>query len=173
MREIRKEKNTVYLSHSIFVAKSASEAFQYIINNLSGHYTELSEGHEYFRITNGDKLGVGSIVECSEKAGNQSVVHKYVVEEIIKDERIQYASKPSYVKVRLPWKTIESTSNTYVYYDFDPNDEYGTEIRLSIGIQFSNAFEKVFSKITGGLIPWKKHCIEEMNGLKKLLENSE
>ena len=76
------------------------------------------------------------------------------------------------MKVRFPWKIIESTSNSYVYYDFARFSENRTEIRLTIGIQFSNAVEKVFSQITGGLIPWKKHCLEEMEGLKQLLEKS-
>ncbi len=171
MKEIPQKKDTIHISHSISTAKNVSQTFQYIINNLNKNYSELAKGHEYFRVINGDKLEVGSIVECSERAGNQSLMHKYVVDEIIKDERIQYASKPSYVKVRLPWKTIESTSNTYVYYDFARSGENSTEIRLTIGIQFSSAFEKVFSQITGGLIPWKKHCIEEMEGLKQLLED--
>lgn len=171
MREIPQKKNTIYISHTISTAKDVSVAFQYITNNLSNHYSALAEGHEYFRITNGDKLEVGSIIECAERAGNQSITHTYVVDAIIKDERIQYASKPSYVKVKLPWKTIESKSNTYVYYDFARSSENNTKIRLTIGVQFSNAFEKIFSQITGGLIPWKKHSIEEMEGLKQLLED--
>jgi len=172
VREIPSIKNAVYISHTIYTTQDISEAFQYLINNISTHYSELAKGHEYFRIINGDKLEVGSIIECAERAGNQAIMHKYIVNEIIPDERIQYASTPSYVKVRLPWKTIESTSNSYVYYDFARFGESGTEIRLTIGIQFSNAVEKVFSQITGGLIPWKKHCLEEMEGLKQLLENN-
>lgn len=166
------KKNTVYISHTILATQDISKAFQYLINNISTHYSELAKGHEYFRIINSDKLEVGSIIECAERAGNQSIMHKYIVNEIIPDERIQYSSTPSYVKVRLPWKTIESTSNSYVYYDFDRFGETGTEIRLTIGIQFFNVFEKIFSQITRGLIPWKKHCMEEMEGLKQLLEQS-
>ena len=173
MREIPSKKNTVYVSHTIFATQDISKAFQYLINNISTHYSELAKGREYFRIINSDKLEIGSIIECAERAGNQSIMHTYIVEEIITDERIHYVSRPSYVKVRLPWKTIESTSNTYVYYDFARSSENSTKIRLTIGIQFSSAFEKIFSQITGGLIPWRKHCREEMEGLKQLLEDSD
>jgi hypothetical protein len=173
VKEIPQQKNTIHISYTIAVAKDVDQAFHYIIHNLSKNYSALADGHEYFQIINSDSLEVGSIVECSERAGNQSIMHTYIVEEIIKDERIHYVSTPSYVKVILPWKTIESTSNTYVYYDFARSSENSTEIRLTIGIQFSSAFEKIFSQITGGLIPWRKHCREEMEGLKQLLEDSD
>lgn len=170
MNDITPQKNTVYISHTIHTDAQISKAFQFITSEMNTYYPQLAQGHEYFRITNGDTLQMGSIIECAESAGNQTITHMYSVNEIIPGERIQYSSTPSHVKIRLPWKTIESTSNTYVYYDFDHN-EGKTAVRLTIGIQFSNAFERIFSQLTGGLAPWKKHCKEEMEGLKKLLDH--
>ena len=73
------------------------------------------------------------------------------------------------VSIKLPWKTLESKSNTYVYYDFKKTDLNQTNIKITIGIQFNSFFEKFFSQLFGGIIPWKKHCVEEMEGLRKVL----
>ena len=169
MNEIPKHKNTVFISHSIIVQKNIKASFDFIINDLTKVYTQLSKGHKYFKTESGNKLTIGEIINCAETAGNQSIKHKYVVDEIIENERIQYYSKPSLVSVKLPWKTIESKSNTYVYYDFEKINLNQTNIKITIGIQFSSFFEKFFSQLFGGLIPWKKHCVEEMENLRKIL----
>ncbi len=169
MKTIPKLNPIVYISHSILVSLTIKTSFDFIINDLSKYYSDISKGHEYFKIKNGEKLQIGSIIDCSETAGNQSIMHEYHVNEISPNERIAYYSKPSLVKIKLPWKTIDSKSNTYVYYDFNEIEKDKTEIRLTIGVQFSSAFEKLFSQVFGGLIPWKKHCIEEMEGLKRIL----
>ncbi|MDR1182725.1 MAG: hypothetical protein LBL13_12170 [Bacteroidales bacterium] len=83
---------------------------------------------------------------------------------IINNERIHYYSKPSSIKIKLPWKTIDSKSNSYVYYDFEEDKDRNTVIRLTIGIQFLNKGEKIFSILVGGLEPWKKHSAGEMEG---------
>jgi hypothetical protein len=68
-----------------------------------------------------DNLKVGTIIDCEEAAGNQTILHQYNVEKIINNMLISYFSKPSLVKIKLPWKEIEieSKSNTYVVYDFE------------------------------------------------------
>jgi len=172
MREIPDIKNTVFISSTISSEMSIEDSFQFIIGKLGSYYNELSEGHEYFKIVNGDRLEVGSKIECSERAGNQSILHDYIVHEIIQNDRIHYSSKPSLVKVTFPWATINSKSNTYVYYDFAEKEDGTTSIRLTIGIQFKNVFEKLFSHMFLGILPWKKHCLEEMKGLKQILDKS-
>lgn len=172
MMKIPELKNTVFIQHSISVAFEINKIFDFFIkNNLSKFYLNISKGHNYFNLRKGEKLEVGSIIDCEESAGNQSIKHEYHVSDIITNERISYYSKPSYLKIKLPWKIIDSKSNTYVYYDFDSSNNCNTNIRLTIGIQFSNKFEQVFSTLFGGLIPWKKHCIEEMERLKGVLLN--
>ena len=172
MRKIPDTKNTVFISHTISSEMSIEDSFQFIIEKLGSYYRDLSDGHEYFKIMNGNRLEVGLKIECSEKAGNQAIRHEYIVHEVIKNSRIHYSSKPSLVKVKLPWATIDSKSNTYVYYDFAEKEDGTTLIRLTIGIQFRSLFEKLFSQVSLGIMPWKKHCIEEMNGLKQIMNNS-
>jgi len=169
MNEIPKLKHTAYISHTIEVSKNVEDAFSFITKNLSKVYAQLACGHEYFTILNGTEIKKDSIIDCAEKAGNQSIKHEYHVTEIDNNSRIAYVSKASKVLIKLPWKTIESKSNTYVFYDFIETENKQTRIKLTIGIQFSNGFENFFSTLVGGLIPWKKHCIEEMEGLKRFL----
>ena len=170
MRTIPELENAVILQHIINVSLKIDKVFEFFIDdNLSKYYSTISTGHEYFTLRRGKRLEAGSIIDCEESANNQSIKHEYHVSDVIKNERIHYASKPSYIKIKLPWKVIDSKSNTYVYYDFGSNNAGNTNIRLTIGIQFSSKLEKIFSVIFGGIAPWKKHCVEEMEGLKKIL----
>jgi hypothetical protein len=171
LNDIPKHKNTVFISHTIEVPKNIKDSFDFIINDLTKVYSQLSKGHEYFKTKTGNNISLGEVIECAETAGNQSIKHTYVVDNIIANKRIQYYSKPSLVSIKLPWKTVESKTNTYVYWDFENKDANQTKIRLTIGIQFGSFFEKFFSLMFGGIMPWKKHCVEEMEGLKKVLHS--
>ena len=172
MRELPKLKNTVFITSTISTTKRIQDCFLFIIEKLPEYYKELSNGHDYFRTVSGNALSPGEKIECSEKAGNQSIVHTYIVDEIIPNTRIHYSSKPSLVKIKLPWTTIDIKSNTYVWYDFGIDNQGKNFVRLTIGIQFQNWFEKLNAQIFMGIAPWKKHCIEEMKGLKQLLERT-
>ncbi|MBN2040447.1 MAG: hypothetical protein JW864_10415 [Spirochaetes bacterium] len=163
---------TVFIEHSIESPKNINYTFNFIRNNLSEVYTDIAKGHKYFRIRNGGELKVGSVIDCSEEAGNQSVTHEYHVTDLVKNKKIGYYSEGSKVSVELPWETIQSKSNTYVYYDFTDTGNDTTVLKLTIGIQFTNSFDKFLSVSTGGIIPWEKHCIEEMEGLKRVLSKS-
>ncbi|MDR0375168.1 MAG: hypothetical protein LBH85_05530 [Treponema sp.] len=170
MREIVKLANMVNIQYTINAPLSTEKAFDFFINNkLSKYYRNISNGHKYFTLRQGEKMRVCSLIDCEEIAGNQKIKHEYYVSEIINNERIHYYSKPSIVEIELPWKTICSKSNSYVYYDFEKDSNLHTNIRLTIGIQFFGKGEKIFSTLVGGLEPWKKHYIEEMNGLKNVL----
>ncbi|MBI9046266.1 MAG: hypothetical protein JEZ06_17360 [Anaerolineaceae bacterium] len=162
--------NTVIIQHSICVPLSVESVFRFFIeNNLSAVYSEIAEGHEYFTLRTGTELEVGSIIDCKESAANQTIVHEYHVTKISANERIAYSSKPSQCKINFPWAVVESKSNTYVYYDLDRNNESETLIRLTIGIQFDNRTAVFMTSLFGGLTPWKKHCREEMEGLKTVI----
>lgn len=170
IKPIPKLENTVFFHHEITVPISIEQVFQFFINNhFCEHYQEISEAHEYLTLREGETLKVGSVLDCAESVSNQSVIHEYVVSEISDNARISYYSKPSLIKIKLPWKVIDSKSNTYCFFDFVSVDALTTTIRLTVGIQFFSKFEKMFSVLTGGIGPWKKHCVEEQEGLKKLL----
>jgi hypothetical protein len=173
MKGMQKLKNTVMIQHSIKVPFETQKVFDFFINNeFSKYYANISSGHKYFILRNGKKWEIGSKIDCEETAGNQTIKHEYYVSEIINNERIHYYSKPSFIKIKLPWKIIDSKSNSYVYYDFEEDKNKNTYIRLTIGIQFFSKGKKIFSILAGGLEPWKKHCVEEMEGLKEVLINT-
>lgn len=162
--------NTAIIQHTISVPFPVESVFKFFIeNNLSKVYSEIAGGHEYFTLRAGSELEVGSIIDCKESAANQSIVHEYHITDIRANERIAYSSKPSQSEIKFPWAVVESKSNTYVYYDFDRNNESETLIRLTIGIQFENKIGVVMASLSGGLNPWKNHCREEMEGLKTVL----
>lgn len=170
MKAIPKLMNMVNIQCSVNVPLKINEVFEFFINNnVSKYYSSISKGHKYFTLRQGEKMEIGSIIDCEESAGNQLIKHEYHVSEIINNERIHYYSKPSSIRIKLPWKTIDSKSNSYVYYDFEEDKDKNTIIRLTIGIQFLNKGEKIFSALVGGLEPWKKHSVEEMEGLKDVL----
>ncbi|MDR1215642.1 MAG: hypothetical protein LBK25_03065 [Treponema sp.] len=168
MKKIPKLMNMVNIQCSINVPLKINEAFEFFINNnVSKYYPSMSKGHKYFTLRQGEKMEIGSIIDCEESAGNQSIKHEYHVSEIINNERIHYYSKPSSIKIKLPWKIIDSKSNSYVYYDFEEDKDKNTIIRLTIGIQFLNKGEKIFSILVSGLEPWKKHSVEEYGRIKR------
>jgi hypothetical protein len=174
MLSIPKLPNTVVLQHSICVPFPVERVFGFFIkNNLSKIYSEIAKGHDYFTLRKGSELKVGSIIDCRECTSNQSIIHEYHVTDIKDNERIGYSSKPSWSKIKLPWKVVESKRNTHVYYDFEINNESETLIRLTIGIQFLNKIEKIMATLFGGLTPWKKHCREEMEGMKTVMVDIE
>ncbi|WP_062047859.1 hypothetical protein [Bacillus sp. JCM 19034] len=169
MRPLPELKNTVFIQHIIRVPVSVDQVFDFFVSNrLSKYYQKISKDHEYLTLREGNQLEVGSILDCLESVSNQTALHKYVVSEVIENERIRYNSTPSHIKIKLPWKEIDSKSNTHCFFDFESIDSEDTNIRLTIGIQFYSAFEKLLSSWSGGLSPWRKHCIEEQEGLKKL-----
>ncbi|MCK0473576.1 hypothetical protein [Halalkalibacter sp. APA_J-10(15)] len=170
MRVLPDLENTVFIQHAICVPVNIDQVFEFFISNhLSTYYREISKDHEYLTLREGNRLEVGSILDCLESVSNQTAVHEYVVSEIIHNERIRYHSTPSHIKIKLPWKEIDSKSNTHCFFDFDKVASNKTKIRLTIGVQFYSKFEKLFSTLSGGLSPWKKHCMEEQEGLKKLI----
>jgi hypothetical protein len=172
MKEIPEFMNMVKIQYTINVPVGINKVFEFFTNNnLPKYYSSIAKGHKYFTLRQGEKIEIGSIIDCEETAGSQTIRHEYYVSEIINNERIHYYSKPSLIKIKLPWKTIESKSNSLIFYDFEEYRNITTNIRITIGIQFLSKGEKIFSTLVGGLEPWKKHCVEEMEGLKNILLN--
>jgi hypothetical protein len=170
MKKIPKLVNMVTIQYVVMVPLKINKVFEFFVNNkVSKYYSNISRGHNYFTLRQGEKMEIGSIIDCEESAGNQTITHEYYVAEIINNERIHYYSKPSLIKIKLPWKTIHSKTNSYIYYDFEEDKNLNTNIRITIGIQFFSKGEKIFSTLIGGLEPWKKHSVEEMEGLKNIL----
>ncbi|MBN1628593.1 MAG: hypothetical protein JW990_02410 [Thermoleophilia bacterium] len=169
MMELKRAKRTAYLSHSVEVPLTAEQSFEYVATKLGSVYDRVARGHEYFKTRDSGPIKMGSVIDCAERAGNQSIVHEYEVYEFVPGQRIQYSSPSSRLSIRLPWRTIDSTSNTHVWYDFADTAEQRSTIRLTIGIEFHSSLEMLLSRMAGGLIPWRAHCREEMTGLQRCI----
>lgn len=171
MNERPKLKHSTFLMRTVVINKPVDSVFNYIVYDLKNNYTAMAEGHIKYELINSNYLKVGTEIDCREKAANQTIHHIYRVEKIIPNEHIFYHSSPSKVFIELPRKTIEASSNTYVYYDFKKNDNTTTSLQMIIAIQFDSSFQKFFSIIVGSIKPWRIHQKEELENLKTLIEN--
>ncbi len=163
-------KNAAILTMQIAVNKPIETVYKYIIYKLKDNYTAMAKGHIKYEILNSDHIKEGAKIDCREKAGNQTANHIYEVKKTIPFEHICFLSSPSKVYIQFPWKTVESKSNTYCLYNFKEIDKNKTSVQLIIAIQFGSGFEKFYSTLFGGIVPWKKHQKEEMTNLKELIE---
>lgn len=169
-KEIPRYKNSVVISHTVNIPVSVDKVYSFIVNDFPDIYTLTSNAHHYFIIKDGGGIEVGSIINCSERVENQSILHEYIVGEMIENERIFYYSEPSYSKTQLKKKVIEGLSNTYVYWDLNKKNDEETYVTISIIIQFKNRFEKfLINNLVNGLRPWREHCVEEMIGFKNVI----
>lgn len=165
-------KNAAILIRSVEIEKPVDTVFNFIIYKLKDNYTATANGHIKYEIIGGDCLKEGVLIDCRETAANQEVHHIYKVKKIIPNQHIYYLSTPSKVFIKFPWKTVESHSNCYCYFDFEKVSENITKLQLTIAIQFDNWFQKSLSTLFCGIVPWKKHQKEELEKLKELTENN-
>lgn len=164
-----KHSHTFTMSHSVNVPVNLDESFEFIIHDFSKNYNLISPAHKYFTLRGKDKIELGTLIDCAEKIENQTIVHEYVVVEIVENELIYYVSAPSKSKLELKKRTVESLSNTYVFWNFKRVSERETQIQVEVVVRFKNGFEKTMVGLSGTMKPWKKHCIEEMEDLKRLM----
>ncbi|MCF8359070.1 MAG: hypothetical protein K9H26_09950 [Prolixibacteraceae bacterium] len=99
-------KNAAILIKSVKINKPVETVFNYIIYDLKDNYKAMTEDHIKYELLNSEYLKEGTVIDCREKAGNQTVCHHYKVEKIITNRHIFYLSSPSKVYIELPWKTI-------------------------------------------------------------------
>jgi len=172
MKVIPEYRSAVKKSYTITVPGSTESVYNFIINDFSELYRETSEAHDYFTIRGGGAMKPGCIIDCAEAVKNQSIVHEYVVEEMVKNTSIFYYSKPSRSIARIGKKEIEGTSNVYVYWHLEEMNENETKVKFTVFTQFNSLFEKfMINSVLGKFKPWKKHFIEEMEGFKSVYTN--
>ena len=89
MKETPQLMNMVNIQYTVIVPLGINKVFEFFINNnVSKYYPLMSKGHKYFTLREGERMEIGSIIDCEESAGNQTIKHEYYVAEIIKNERI-------------------------------------------------------------------------------------
>ncbi len=164
----------VNLVETVVIRSSPRALYRFLTADLSARYRELARGHERFEVIGGGPLVVGALVDCRERAGNQEVHHRYVVERLVPDELVRYASTPSTTYVHLPHRTLTGTSDTIVEYRVAPGSRGVTTLEMTISIVFASRLQRAIARGLGRVYRvWKHHQREELAALTRLLEDAE
>jgi hypothetical protein len=161
----RSHKHLLTLHHEVASDCPAPRVFHFLTREIEAHYRALSPAHHYFRVRGGGPLVLGSIADCSERAGNQEVRHTYRVHEWIEPTRLVLVSSPSQTKVHLKRRVIEGTSMTRVVYTLRPLPAGGTQLRLDLTIGFDSWWNKGLALLGGTRSLWQRHLAEELDHL--------
>jgi hypothetical protein len=162
-------RNAIVLERTITLPSPPARVFEFLTTAVPTHYPEMARGHERFEIIGGGPMLKGSIIDCRERAGNQEVHHRYVVQELLPNRRIRFASTPSTSFVHLDGRTIEGKSDTFVTYELAPA---GTQTRLhmTIAIVFATRWRLFVARVLGRATKlWSNHQAEELDGLARLI----
>ncbi len=164
-------RNAIYLREAVNTTRPRAEVFRFLTHELSANYRALSPAHDRFDILGGGPLVRGSVIDCRERASNQEIHHRYVVEQLVPDELIYYVSSPSHSFVHLPNRIIEGRSNTYVSYALRTLESGHTELFMTIAIEFESLWQMLVARVLGRAYSvWKAHQVEELNNLVTLLD---
>jgi hypothetical protein len=170
----RSRANGYLLSHTVYVARSPREVFDFITYCMKDHNLALAAAHEKFELLQGEGLTLGAHFRTEELTGDEGVRNEYVVREVIPNRRIHLASTPSRILRRTNDQVREvGTCNAYVYFDLDQVTE-GTRLTQTIVIEMPNFLIKFISDLMGGRQadnPWQHHLVEELESLKAAIEH--
>jgi hypothetical protein len=171
LREERRRPNAFHLCQAREVRAPREHVFEFLTTRVPDCYTLLSRGHERFVVEGGGPLRLGARIDCREHAGTQVVHHTYEVREIRAPEHLFMASTPTRTWVRAGARTIEGSSDTYVYYDLEEADGGRTRLDMTIVIELPSLGKKWMAAVLGrahGL--WSRHQGEELDRLVTLVE---
>ena len=168
--------NAFHLRDSVTVQRSAATVFNFIVNDLPAHYSDIAKGHKKFKVVGSDEIAEGDSIECHEIARNVEVHHLYKVIKVVPNKHIHLctllSSNPTRAYIQSMGKTIEGKSATYVYFDLEEMASEETRLTQSIVIQMPNLFFKLTGLLTGQKKLWGSHLSEELYGLKGVIEKS-
>lgn len=169
----RSRPNGYLLSHTVYVATSPREVFDFITYRMPKHNLALAAAHEKFELLRGEGLTLGALFRTEEFTG-EGVRNEYVVREVIPNRRIHLASTPSRILRRTHDQVRQiGTCNAYVYFDLDEVPS-GTRLTQTIVIEMPNFLVKFITDVMGGRRadnPWQHHLVEELESLKTAIEH--
>jgi hypothetical protein len=145
------------------------EVFRFVTESLPARYAEMALGHERFEVVGGGPMRPGAVIDCRERASNQEVHHRYVVQAFEPGRLLYYASQPSKTFIHLGPRVIRDESDTHVYYDLTEDAE-GTRVALTIVIQLKRRTQHWLAVATGSTRLWRRHLAEELTNLKTMIE---
>lgn len=171
LREERRRPNAFHLCQARAVRAPREHVFDFLTTRIPDCYALLSRGHERFVVEGGGPLRPGARIDCRERAGTQVVHHTYEVRAMQPPERLVLASTPTRTWVRAGERTIEGSSDTYVYYDLEEMSDGSTRLDMTIVIELPSLGKKWMAAVLGrshGL--WSRHQGEELDRLVTLVE---
>jgi hypothetical protein len=146
----RSRANGYLLSHTVSVARSPGEVFDFITYRMKDHNLALAAAHEKFELLRGEGLTLGALFRTEEFTGDEGVRNEYVVREVIPNRRIHLASTPSRILRRTNGQVRQiGTCNAYVYFDLDESPS-GTRLTQTIVIEIPNFLVKFITDVMGG-----------------------
>lgn len=169
MRNVERAPHGFTIVGDATVPCRVEQVFSFVQFRIPEVYKKMAAGHDQFVIRGGGPLMPGAIIDCTERAGNQRVVHVYKVHTVEPCVQIAYRSEQTLAYVQSGKKEIEFKSVSHVAYDFEEVPDGSCRFRLSITIQLSNGFILFMNRMIGGFKPWQEHCTEEVAGLAKIL----
>jgi len=167
--QARRRQRSMHLHDARTIAAPRDQVFRFITDCLPAQYTKLAVGHHQFVVEGGGPVRPGSVIDCRERASNQEVHHRYVVQTYEPSRHLYYASLPSKTFIHLPGRVIEDESDTHVYFDLTDTSE-GTRVEMTIVIQLKSRTQHWLAVATGSTGLWKRHLAEELTKLKELIE---
>ena len=68
MKETPQLMNMVNIQYTVIVPLGINKVFEFFINNnVSKYYPLMSKGHKYFTLREGERMEIGSIIDCYAK----------------------------------------------------------------------------------------------------------
>jgi hypothetical protein len=169
----RSRPNGYLMSHKVTVKKSPEEVFHFITHKMETYNLSLAKAHDKFYFVKGDAITEGAVFVAEEYQEDEGVKNTYVVQKIIPDRLIYYASTPTLIfeKEKGEWKE-KGSCNAYVYFDIEDNSG-NTELTQTLVIEMQNFFTKcLIDLIIMGKEnnEWMDHLVEELESLKNIIE---
>jgi hypothetical protein len=165
--------NSYLMTHEVVVDAPPEQVFYFITHRLKDHYAETAEAHERFEIIGSDHLSKGAVFVSEEFTGGEGVYNRYVVRELVPNRLIHMASTPSTIYERTgdQLKRV-GTCNAHVYFDLK-HEAGSTRLGQTLVLQMPNFLVKFLIDVIASQTEdneWHRHLVEELEGLKKLVE---
>jgi hypothetical protein len=168
--EQRRRPRAIHLTHAVDIRRAPEDVYRFYVTMRTPRYRAVSPCHERFDVEDGGPLRLGAVIDCRERAGRQEVHHRYVVTELVPNERLAYASTPSATFIHTGGRVLQGVSDTFVYQDIDRTGDGRTRLRSTVVIELPSSSKKLLALATGTRGLWLAHLREELLGARALLE---
>jgi hypothetical protein len=169
----RSRTNSYLMSHTVTIKRPPEQVFDFITYHMAEHNLSIAKAHEHFEFIKGEGITEGAVFVSEEYQEDEGVKNTYVVQKIIPNQLIYYSSTPSliYTKKNGQWEQT-GACNAYVYFDIE--DDFGhSKVTQTLVIQMPNFMIKFIIDLIAATAEnneWQDHLVEELEGLKSVIE---